>query len=119
MNSSSTAKASKPKSMRPIRLFDKTSSTPTLVGKKRREIVRISDNTRAEKAKWRRLVEAVTWDYIYMGPEAILTGGGSHRQNLNHRKLRRIIETHYVEFFGSVVPKLGDCKINMVLWMLW
>jgi hypothetical protein len=97
--------------------FDTHSSSQTPGARGRREKFRISDITGSEKARWQRLIEAVTLDYIHMGPESILPGGDGHRQNLDHRKLRRLIRTRYVEFFGNLAPKLEDNKVYMVKWL--
>jgi hypothetical protein len=95
-------------------LFDVRSSTPTPGPKKRREMFRISESIGADKVRWQRLIEAVTLDYIHMGPEPILPGGDGHRQNLDHRKLHRIIATRYRQFFGETAPLLDDGQIHMV-----
>jgi hypothetical protein len=89
------------------------SPSPT-PGANRREKFRIKDSlTGAEKARWQRLIEGVTFDYIHMGPEPILPGGDGHRQNLDHRKLRRVIETHRKAFLGTD-SKLEESQIFTV-----
>jgi hypothetical protein len=97
------------------RSFDLHSASPT-PGPKKRQMSRITEKTGAEKAKWQRIIEAVTLDYIHMGPEPILPGGDGHRQNLDHRRLRGIIATRHKEFFGALAI-LDDSHTFMVKWL--
>jgi hypothetical protein len=98
-----------------IEMLSDESNSPTPGGRRRREKFRIMDISDADKARWQRLIEAVILDYIRIGPEAIISSGDGQRQNLDHRQLRRLINDRHIQFFPSLVSKLDEHQMNMVL----
>jgi hypothetical protein len=96
--------------------LDRGSVSPTPDGRARRELFRIKDlGNPSDKARWQRLIEAVILDYIRIGPEQILSGGDGQRQNLDHRRLRRLILDRHILFFPTGACNLDDRQMKFVL----